>query len=316
MTSFVLKRCLLMIWVIIGVTWLVFILIRFAPGDAAALIAMARYGGIDHVSGEEIESIRKKEKLDAAITAQYRQWLIRALHGDLGRSMVNGNHVFSEIIRRFPATLQLALAAMFTALCIAIPVGVFSASRPNSLLDHLGMSGALIGVSMPNFWLGIILIMLFSVHLDWLPVFGKGGVRHLVLPALTLGTGMAALSTRLTRSGMLDILHQKYIRTAYAKGLPRRIIIGKHALKNALIPIVTMIGLQFAHLLEGAVIVETVFAWPGIGRLLVDAVFARDYAVVQGCALFIAVVFSLVNFFVDISCAWLDPRIRYERSLS
>ena len=316
MSRFVIRRCLLMIWVIIGVTGLVFTVIRCAPGDAATLIAMARYGGVDQVSKEEIEAIREKEALDAPAYLQYWKWLTRALQGDLGRSLVDGKRVSSEIIRRFPATLQLALASMLVALSVAIPIGALSASRPNSLLDHLGMSGALIGVSMPNFWLGVLLILFFSVHLEWLPVFGKGGLRHLVLPALTLGTGMAALSTRLTRSSMLDVLHRNYIRTAKAKGLPERVILGKHALKNALIPIVTMIGLQFAYLLEGAVIVETIFAWPGIGRLLVDAIFSRDFAMIQGCSLFVAVVFSLVNFLVDICCAWLDPRIRYERSLS
>jgi peptide/nickel transport system permease protein len=304
-----------MVWVIIGVTWLVFTVIRYAPGDAATLIAMARYGGMDQVSEEEIAAIREKEQLDAPAWVQYWQWLTRVLHGDLGRSLVNGKPVSSEILRRFPATFQLALASMFVSLCLAVPIGTLSASRPNSLWDHLGTSGALIGVSMPNFWLGILLILLFSVHLDWLPVFGRGGVSHLILPALTLGTGMTALSTRLTRSSMLDALHHNYIRTAKAKGLPPRIILGKHALKNALVPIVTMIGLQFAYLLEGAVVVETIFAWPGIGGVLVTAIFARDYAMIQGCALFVAVVFSLANFLVDVCCAWFDPRIRYERRM-
>jgi len=166
---------------------------------------------------------------------------------------------------------------------------------------------------MPNFWLALLLILLFSVYLGWLPVCGKGGIEHLILPAVTLGTGMAAITTRLTRSSMLEVVGQNYIRTARAKGLAEKLVIGKHAFKNAMIPVVTIIGLQFAFLLEGAVIVETIFAWPGIGRLLVGSIFNRDFAVIQGCALFIAVIFVLVNLVVDVSYAYLDPRIRYER---
>ena len=192
MIRFIAKRCLLMVWVVIGVTWLVFAIVRYAPGDAATLIAMARYGGVDHVSEEEIEAIREKEALDAPVYVQYGKWLFRAFHGDLGRSLVDGKSVSLQIVQRFPATLQLALASMLVALVLAIPTGILSAGRPNSVLDHIGMSGAIFGVSMPNFWLGILLIMLFSVHLELLPVFGRGGLRHLVLPALTLGTGMAA----------------------------------------------------------------------------------------------------------------------------
>ena len=313
MIRFIAMRLLLMAWVIVGATILICLIIRLAPGDASLLIAMARHGGIDQVSKAEIETIRRSEAIGGPFVVQYGKWLHHALHGDLGCSLVDGKPVLTEILRRFPATLQLAAASLFIALLIAIPAGLLSASHPNSLFDHIGLSVALVGVSMPNFWLGLLLISLFSVHLGWLPVFGTGGINHLILPALTVGTGAAALTTRLTRSSIIDTLGCNYIRTARAKGLPERVVIGKHALKNALIPIITMVGLQFAFLLEGAVIVETIFAWPGIGRLLVEAIFSRDYAMLQGCALFMAIVFSLVNLAVDMFSAWLDPRIRYER---
>jgi peptide/nickel transport system permease protein len=220
--------------------------------------------------------------------------------------------VLDEILTRLPATVELAIAGMLVSLIIAIPVGIISATKQYSIVDNVSMLGALLGVSMPNFWLGLLLILLFSLHLGWLPVFGRGGIEHLILPAITLGTGMAAITTRLVRSSMLEVLRQDYIRTARAKGLNEKTVIGKHALKNALIPVVTVVGLQFGFLLEGAVIVEVIFAWPGMGRLLVDSIFARDFHVIQGCVLFIAVMFVLFNLLVDISYAYIDPRIRYE----
>lgn len=301
-----------MLIVILGVTLLTFSLMHLAPGDPAEQIALARYG-IEELSPETVEWIRVQEGLDAPIYIQYGKWLNHALHGDLGRSLVDGEAVSKEILHRFPATFQLALMGMIISLLIAIPIGILSAVKQNSAIDYLSMTGALLGVSMPNFWLALLLILLFSVYLGWLPVCGKGGIEHLILPAVTLGTGMAAITTRLTRSSMLEVVGQNYIRTARAKGLAEKLVIRKHAFKNAMIPVVTIIGLQFAFLLEGAVIVETIFAWPGIGRLLVGSIFNRDFAVIQGCALFIAVIFVLVNLVVDVSYAYLDPRIRYER---
>lgn len=301
-----------MLVIMLGVTLLTFSMMHLAPGDPAEQIAIARYG-IEELSQETIEWIRHQEGLDAPVYVQYAKWLNHVIHGDLGRSLITGEPVLDEIIARFPATLQLALASMIISLLIAIPIGILSAVKQNSAIDYLGMTGALLGVSMPNFWLALLLILLFSVHLGWLPVCGRGGIEHLILPALTLGTGMTAITTRLTRSSMLEVLGQNYIRTARAKGLAEGLVIGKHAIKNAMIPVVTVAGLQFAFLLEGAVIAETIFAWPGIGRLLVDSIFNRDFAVIQGCALFIAVIFVLVNLLVDISYAYLDPRIRYER---
>jgi peptide/nickel transport system permease protein len=256
--------------------------------------------------------VRTEFGLDQPVYIQYFNWLGNVLRGDFGYSFRTDRPVLDEILTRLPATLQLALAGMLVALVIAIPVGIISATRQYSAVDNLSMFGALLGVSMPNFWLGLLLIMFFSVHLGWLPVFGRGGIEHLILPAITLGTGMAAITTRLMRSSMLEVLRQDYIRTARAKGLSEKVVICKHALKNALIPVVTVVGLQFGFLLEGAVIVEVIFAWPGIGRLLVDSIFARDFPVIQGCILFIAVMFVFVNLLVDSSYTYLDPKIRYE----
>lgn len=298
--------------VILGATVITFSLMYFAPGDPAEMIAIGRYG-VQDLTPEDIELIRKAEGLDAVALIQYFKWLNHVLHGDLGCSLITGDSVRSEILVRFPATLKLAIASMILSLLIAIPVGIISATKQYSLIDNLSMIGVLIGVSMPNFWLGLLLILLFSLHLGWLPVCGYGDIKHLILPAITLGTSMAALSTRLTRSSMLEVLRQDYIRAARAKGLSERTVIYKHAIKNAFIPIVTVMGLQFGWLLEGTVIVETIFAWPGIGRLLVESIFARDFAMIQGCVIFIAFIFVLVNLVVDLSYVWLDPRIRYEK---
>lgn len=312
MTGYILKRLLLMFIVILGVTLLAFSLVQLAPGDPAEQIAIARYG-IEELTPELIERIREQEGLNAPVYVQYGRWLGHVLQGDLGYSLVDGRPVAEEILYRFPVTLKLALASMVISLLIAIPLGVLSAVKRNSAIDHLSMTGALLGVSMPNFWLALLLILLFSVHLGWLPVCGREGAGSFVLPAITLGTGMAAVITRLTRSNMLDVLGQNYIRTARANGLAEKIVIGREALKNAMIPVVTVAGLQLAALLEGMVIVETIFALPGVGRLLVDAIFNRDFAMIQGCALFTAAVFVVINLLVDISYAYLDPRIRYEK---
>lgn len=311
MLKFISKRLLLIIVVILGVTVLTFSLMHFAPGDPAESVAIARYG--TDLTEEDIEWVRGQEGLDDPIYVQYGKWLNHILHGDFGRSLINGESVAGEVLGRLPATLELVFASMLVSLLIAIPIGIISAAKRNSVVDNVSMVGALLGVSMPNFWLALLLILLFSLYLGWFPVFGRGGLDHLILPAVTLGTGMAAITTRLTRSSMLEVLQQNYIRTARAKGLRERAVIGKHALKNALIPVVTIVGLQFVFLLEGTVIVETIFAWPGIGRLLVDSIFARDFAIIQGCALVIAVMVVLANLLVDVSYAYLDPRIRYEK---
>ena len=311
MLKFILKRMLLMFIVMVGVTMMTFLIMHFTPGDPAEMIAMARYG-VDDLTREDIEWVRIQEGLDAPIHIQYLRWLSHALHGDLGCSLTNGEPVLSEILIRFPATIKLAVVSMIIALIIAIPVGIISATRQYSLIDNASMMGAMLGVSMPNFWLGLLFILLFSLYLGWFPVCGYGGFEYIILPALTLGTGMAAITARLMRSNMLEVLGQDYIRTARAKGLGEKVVLSKHALKNALIPIVTVIGMQFGRVLEGAVIVETIFAWPGIGKLLVDSIYARDFAMIQGGVLFVAAIFVIVNLVVDISYTYLDPRIRYE----
>ncbi|MCL0060585.1 ABC transporter permease [Dehalococcoidia bacterium] len=310
MLSYVIRRIGLMVFILLGVSVITFSMMHFVPGDPAEMIAMERYG--EEITAETIAHVRAELGLDQPVYLQYFHWLTNVLQGDLGYSFRTDRPVLDEILTRLPATVQLALAGMLVALVIAIPVGIISATRQYSAVDNLSMFGALLGVSMSNFWLGLLLILFFSVHLGWLPVFGRGGIEHLILPALTLGTGMAAITTRLVRSSMLEVLGQDYIRAARAKGLKERVVIYKHALKNALIPVITIVGLQFAALLEGAVIVEVIFAWPGIGRLLVDSIFARDFVLIQGCILFIAAMFVLVNLLVDISYAYLDPRICYE----
>lgn len=311
MLKYVLKRLLLVFVVVLGVTVVTFSAMHFAPGDPAEIIAVARYG--EDLTQGEIEWVRATEGLDAPVYIQYLRWLEHVLHLDLGKSQITYEDVLEEILTRFPATLVLAISSLILSLLIALPTGIISAIRKNTIVDNACMTGALLGVSMPNFWLGLLLIWLFSLSLGLLPSFGYGGIKHLILPTITLGTSMAAITTRLTRSSMLDVLNQDYIVMAKAKGLDARTILLKHALKNAMLPVITFVGLQLGFLLGGAVIVETIFAWPGIGKLLVDSIYARDFALVQGCVLFIAVIFALSNLAVDIIYAYLDPRIRYEK---
>ena len=311
MLKYVLKRLLLVFVVVLGVTVVTFSAMHFAPGDPAEMIAVARYG--EDLTQGEIEWVRATEGLDAPVYIQYLRWLEHVLHLDLGKSQITHEDVLEEILTRFPATLVLAISSLILSLLIALPTGIISAIRKNTIVDNACMTGALLGVSMPNFWLGLLLIWLFSLSLGLLPSFGYGSIKHLILPTITLGTSMAAITTRLTRSSMLDVLNQDYIVMAKAKGLDARTILLKHALKNAMLPVITFVGLQLGFLLGGAVIVETIFAWPGIGKLLVDSIYARDFALVQGCVLFIAVIFALSNLAVDIIYAYLDPRIRYEK---
>lgn len=310
MPAYVLRRFCSMIIILFFVSIITFSLMQLVPGDPAHIIAERLYG--QEVSEQTVEKVRNELGLDRPVWVQYGRWFSRLLQGDFGNSYRTGLPVLQEISTRLPATMELALAALWISLLIAIPIALISARKAYSLVDHAGMLGAMVGVSMPNFWLGLLLILFFSVHLDWLPVYGRGGVAHLILPAITLGTGMAAVTARLTRSSLLEILRQDYIRTARAKGLGERAVVHKHALKNAFIPVITIIGLQFGALLEGAVVVEVIFAWPGIGRLLVDSIFARDFPVIQGCVFMMAVMYIAVNLLVDLSYPWLDPKIRYE----
>jgi len=236
------------------------------------------------------------------------------LHGNLGYSYLSKRPVIETILSSFHATLKLAIVSLIISLMISIPLGIISAIKQYSAIDNISMAGALLGVSMPNFWQGLLLILLFAVTLGWLPVAGygdHGDLEHIILPAITLGTSSAAITTRLMRSTMLETINQDYIQAARAKGLSERVVIGKHALKNALIPVVTMIGLNFGYLLDGSVVVETIFAWPGIGLLMVESIYLRDYPMIQGCILFVAIIFIFVNLMVDILYTYLDPRIRY-----
>ncbi|HJH25684.1 MAG TPA: hypothetical protein C5S37_02685 [Methanophagales archaeon] len=310
MIKFIARRLMIAVVVMIGVSLISFSLVFFAPGNPAEVIIRAEIG--EEPTLEEIEFFFQEHGLNAPFFTQCVQWLYMITHGDLGTSFRTEEPVLVEFIDRFPATLELAIAAMFIAILIAIPLGILSAMKQNSVLDHGSRFVALWGVSMPNFWLGLLLILFFSVKLDWFPCFGYGNIEYLILPAITLGTGMTASLMRLMRASMLEVLRQDYIRTARAKGLRETVVIWKHGFKNALIPVVTVMGMQVGHLLAGAVIVETIFAWPGIGKFLVDAIYARDYPVIQGFILIIALFFVLSNLAVDILYTYLDPRIRYD----
>ncbi len=314
MLRYIAKRLMVIPFIVLCVSALTFFVMHITPGESPVLIL--KYAFLGDIEAEptirEIGVITERFGFNEPLYLQYLKWLNKALNGDLGISYVSDQPVIREILLRLPVTIELAVVSMLISLLISIPLGVISAVRQYSLIDKVGMMGALLGVSMPNFWLALLLILVFSLYLGWFPVFGYGSIEHIILPAVTIGTGTSAVTTRLMRSSMLEVLGQDYIITARAKGLREKVIITKHALKNALIPVTTVAGLQFAYLLEGAVIVETVFAWPGIGKLLIDSIFARDLMIIQGCVLFIAVMVVIVNLLVDILYVYMDPRIKYE----
>jgi len=305
LSAYVLRRLVLAVPTLVGVTLVVFALIRLVPGDPARLVL-----GLQ-ASEEEVQRLRVQLGLDQPLPVQYARFLARLLQGDLGRSVVTGEPVLREIGARLPATVQLAVTSTVVATLAGVAAGVVSATRQYSWWDYAVMTVALFGISLPVFWLGLMLMLLFSVHLRWLPAGGYGTPAHLVLPTVTLAAFSVAIIARMTRSSLLEVLHQDYVRTAWAKGLSSRAVVLRHALKNALIPVVTVIGLQFGGLLGGAILTETVFAWPGMGRLLVGAIVARDYSVVQGTVLVFAALFTLVNLAVDVLYAYVDPRIHY-----
>jgi len=305
MTGYIIRRLLLAVPVLLGVSILVFAIIRFIPGDPARAIA-----GV-HATPQYIEQVRKELLLDEGLHIQYYVYVSNLLRGDLGRSTFSRRPVITELRERFPNTVLLALTSMAIATVLGMGAGIVSASRRNSVFDNISMVVSLVGVAAPVFWLGVMLQLLFSVRLGWLPSGGMGGIETFVLPAMTLGLATAALIARITRSSMLEVLRQDFITTARAKGLSERVVIFKHALKSAFIPVITVMGLQFGGLLGGAVLTETVFSWPGIGRLMVDSILTRDYPVVQGTVLLLAAMFVLINIVVDISYAYLDPRISF-----
>ncbi|HBB33052.1 MAG TPA: peptide ABC transporter permease [Cyanobacteria bacterium UBA8803] len=335
MALYIARRLLNLLPVLLGITLLVFTLLQLIPGDPAVVILGER------ATPEQVEALREQLGLNQPLPLQYLTFLWNLMRLDFGTSIISGVPIAEEIKTRWPATFELSVAAMVVAVVLGIPVGVLAAVRKNSSLDNLSTIGSLLGVSMPVYWLGLLLIYLFAVNLNWLPPSGRLSIEaglnfkpitgfyiidallqvdikvlldvlsHLILPALTLGTIPLAILARITRSAMLEVLSQDYIRTARAKGVQERWVILQHALKNALLPVVTIIGLQFGTLLGGAILTETIFSWPGIGSWIYEGILARDYPVVQGGVIFVSVSFVIINLLVDISYPFLDPRIHY-----
>lgn len=334
MGRYAVRRSLTIIPVLLGVSVLVFSFIHLIPGDPALTMLGER------ATPEKVEEVRRHLGLDRPIPEQYLIYLGKIVRGDLGISIVRGDPVLTDLLRRFPATVELATAAIFLALLFGIPIGIVSAVWRNSLVDSFSRVWALAGVSMPIFWLGLMLAWFFGVQLRWLPTgfrldtgtafepwtnfvildaalqgnwaVLRDALRHLILPAVALATIPLAVIARMTRASMLEVLSQEYIRTAEAKGLPQAAVILRHALRNALLPVLTVVGLQIGHLLAGAILTETIFSWPGIGLWVYESIESRDYAIVQGASLFIAVIFVVVNLITDVLYAAIDPRIKYD----
>ncbi len=334
MWRYALRRALTVVPVLLGVSVLVFSFIHLIPGDPAVTMLGER------ATPEKVAEVRERLGLDRPILEQYALYLGKVVRGDLGVSIVRGDPVFTDLRRRFPATVELATSAILLALCLGVPIGIVSAVWRNSVVDGLARVWALIGVSMPIFWLGLMLAWLFGVQLRWLPTgfrldtgsafepwtnfiildaalqgnwaVLREALRHLILPAAALATIPLAVIARMTRASMLEVLSQDYVRTAEAKGLPQAAVILRHALRNALLPVMTVVGLQVGHLLAGAILTETIFSWPGIGLWVYESIESRDYAIVQGASLFIAVIFVMVNLVTDLLYAAADPRIKYD----
>jgi len=313
MTQYIVRRILAIIPVLFGISVLVFALVHLIPGDVAQILLGTQ------ATDEQIETLRRTFGLDRPLPVQYVDWLSHIVRGDFGVSFRTNRPVLPDLVARFGVTLQLTLVSMLIALAVAIPLGAASATNRGRITDGVSRVVALLGLSIPNFWLGTLLILFVSLVLHWLPPVGFVslldnpwlGIQTLILPALALGTAVAAFIMRMVRSSLLEVLRQDYIRTAYAKGLQDRNVLYRHALKNAFIPVLTVIGVQIGYLLGGAVIIESIFSLPGMGRFLLDSISNRDYSIVQGGVLFIALIFCLVNLSVDLVYGWLDPRIRY-----
>lgn len=305
MKRYVFYRLLFLLPTLLGALTLVFLLIHLIPGDPVDVMLGETAGTADK------EALRESLGLNRPLSVQYRTFLIDLAGGDLGRSLYERSGV-TEIVRaRFPATLELAFCAMIAAIAISFPLAVLAAVRRGSWIDRSALTFSLFGLSMPNFWLGPLLMIIFSIQLGWTPVSGRGGFSHLILPSLTLGLGMAAILIRILRASLLRAMHEDYVQTARAKGLSERRVWLKHTLRNALLSVITIMSLQFGSLLTGSLITETIFSWPGIGRLTVQAIQTRDYPLVQGCVLVIAVCYVLVNFLTDLAYRFVDPRISY-----
>lgn len=307
MTGYFLHRLLLVVPTLFGALSLVFVLIHLIPGDPVEVMLGETAGAVDK------EELRRALGLDRPLPVQYRDFLFNLARGDLGRSLYEQASV-AEIIRaRLPATLELAISAMIAAVLISFPLAILAAAFRGGWIDRMALWFSLLGLSLPNFWLGPLLMILFSIQLGWLPVSGRGTLGHLILPAFTLGLGMAAILTRILRAGLLQAMTEDFVRTARAKGLSEQKVWLKHTLRNALLSVTTILGLQFGGLLAGSLITETIFGWPGLGRLTIQAIHTRDYPLVQGCVLVIALSYVLVNFCTDIFYKLIDPRISYDR---
>jgi peptide/nickel transport system permease protein len=313
MTTYVVRRVLAIIPVLFGISILVFLLVHLIPGDVAQILLGTQ------ATDQQLETLRRTFGLDRALPVQYLDWLSHILRGDFGVSFRTNRPVLPDLVSRFGVTVQLTLVSMLIALVVAVPLGAIAAARRGRAADGASRVVALFGLSIPNFWLGTLLILFVSLGLHWLPPVGFVslldnpwlGIQTLILPAIALGTAVAAFIMRMVRSSLLEVLRQDYIRTAQAKGLHEQTVLYRHAMKNAFIPVLTVIGVQIGYLLGGAVIIESIFSLPGMGRFLLDSISNRDYSIVQGGVLFIALVFCLVNLSVDLVYGWLDPRIRY-----
>lgn len=303
---YVIRRLLQAIIVIFGVSIISFGLL-FLTGDPTELLLGE---GANFMTQEEIEEFRHVRGFDRPWYVQYFDFAYHAVQGDFGVSLRYQQPAFKIVMERMPATIQLATFALLISVVFAIPIGILSATRPNTWADHLFTLAALIGQSVPSFWLGILLMLVFGVKLGWLPISGRGGLEHLILPGVSLAAFSLARNTRLFRSSLMDVIHQDYIRTAKAKGLSENSVMYGHAMRNAMLPMVTAIGLQLGFLLGGSVIIESIFAWPGVGRLIINAVYNKDFPVVQAGVLMLAVLFTLINLGVDLLYGWIDPRIR------
>ena len=303
MLTFVVRRLLFAVPVLLGVVFVVMLTIDLLPGDAVTLMLG------EHATKDAVAALREHLGLDKPFAVRYLDYVTRLARGDLGRSIQQNRPVVDELADAWPATLELTAAALLIAAALGIAAGVISAVWPNSAFDALARLGSLFGLSMPVFWTGLVLIVVFALWLPWMPVGGTGSPAHLVLPAITLALPSLAMVARMTRSSVLDVLREDYVRTARAKGVAERLVVAKHALRNAAIPILTLLGLQAGQLMGGAVLTETVFAWPGLGRLMVKAIFARDYVLLQGAVLVFALAFVVINLAVDLAYGALDPRI-------
>ncbi len=306
MLSFVARRLLLAVPTLLGVLVVVFLLIYVAPGDPVQEMVGER------ADAETIARLRAELRLDDPLHVQFGHYAAGVVRGDLGRSYITNRPILQDLLERFPMTLQLAGAAMLLAAVTGILIGIVTAQRPGGWLDRIALGGTYLGISFPVYWVGLILILVFAVQLRWLPPSGSGGIEYLILPAFALGMRSIAFLARVTRSAMLDVLGSDLVRTARAKGLGERVVVTRHALRNALIPIITVLGLDFGYYLTGSILTETIFSWPGLGRYVVNAITRRDLPAIQGAVLFLSVVFVLVNLVTDLLYAKADPRVAYD----